>query len=251
MLTLADINTATESLTGELAAGEASALVTAHRLAEDGNHSVAADEYGDIFLSIVERTGTGLAVLDARLRIQEHNPAFVEQCGTDARDLNGSDFADLMHPSVRKRMLRHFERLTQGQNIRFVEHLAALWASQTAFTGSLTGMAVRTENGELKSIVVLVTPERSGQDKRVLVSPYKILTQIDARILEGVATGASTVQLATKLYLSRQGIEYHVGNMMRHFKVPNRAALVSKAYSMGLFNVGCWPPKVLPEYVQG
>ncbi|HEX3785134.1 MAG TPA: LuxR C-terminal-related transcriptional regulator, partial [Pseudonocardiaceae bacterium] len=72
-------------------------------------------------------------------------------------------------------------------------------------------------------------------------------TALDARILEGVAAGASTIQLATRLYLSRQGVEYHVGSMLRKLRVSNRAALVSRAYAMGLLVADAWPPRISPE----
>nr|AZF85898.1 LuxR family transcriptional regulator [Catenulispora sp.] len=219
--------------------------------ADQANPSlVEGSEYGDVFLSIVDRTGAGLAVLDPRLRVQEHNAAFREHCGEPPFDLRDRDFSDLLHPSVRQHMLRRFDRLLHGGNSRFVEHGAVLWAARASFTGTLTGAAVRGEGDQIKTVVVLVTPDDNADDRRILVSPNKIMAQIDARILEGVATGASTVQLATKLYLSRQGIEYHVSGMLRKFRAPNRAALVSKAYSMGVFGVGSWPPKVLPEFIQ-
>jgi DNA-binding NarL/FixJ family response regulator len=73
---------------------------------------------------------------------------------------------------------------------------------------------------------------------------------MDARILEGVAAGVSTVRLADMLYLSRGGVEYHVSALLRKLKVKNRPALVSKAYSMGIFGVGSWPPRVLPEFLK-
>jgi DNA-binding CsgD family transcriptional regulator len=72
---------------------------------------------------------------------------------------------------------------------------------------------------------------------------------MDARILEGVATGVSTVKLASMLYLSRGGIEYHVNILMRRLKVKNRPALVSKAYSAGLLYQG-WPPRVHPDHMK-
>jgi DNA-binding CsgD family transcriptional regulator len=75
------------------------------------------------------------------------------------------------------------------------------------------------------------------------------MNDLDARILEGVAMGMSTVNLAAKLYLSRQGVEYHVGKMLRRFKVANRAALVSRAYAIGILGAGTWPPRVAPDYV--
>jgi DNA-binding CsgD family transcriptional regulator len=158
--------------------------------------------------------------------------------------------AQLLHPSVRLHLRRQFERLLDGRSSRFVERMPALWATHTEFSGSLTGVSVPGDAGQPKAIVVVVSTDKAHDDRRVLISPNKILSEIDARILEGVAIGVSTVQLAARLYLSRQGIEYHVGTMLRQFKVPNRAALVSKMYSMGLFGVGSWPPRVLDEYIR-
>ncbi|WP_386021527.1 LuxR C-terminal-related transcriptional regulator [Streptomyces sp. YIM B13518] len=77
-----------------------------------------------------------------------------------------------------------------------------------------------------------------------------MLSALDAQVLEGVASGASTVQLASRLYLSRQGIEYRVGQMLRRFEAPNRPALVARAHALGMFAAGQWPPRVLPERVR-
>ncbi len=76
------------------------------------------------------------------------------------------------------------------------------------------------------------------------------LTALDACILEGIAAGASTAELASALYLSRQGVEYHIGLMLRQFQAPNRAALVSRAHSLGVLSVGTWPPRVTAEFVE-
>jgi hypothetical protein len=45
-------------------------------------------------------------------------------------------------------------------------------------------------------------------------------------------------------------VEYHVSGLLRKLKVPNRAALVSRAYSMGVLKVGTWPPKVVEDYIK-
>ncbi|MFJ4770751.1 helix-turn-helix transcriptional regulator [Streptomyces uncialis] len=76
------------------------------------------------------------------------------------------------------------------------------------------------------------------------------LTALDVRILEGVAVGVSTVRLAASLYLSRQGVEYRIGLMLRRFQAANRAALVSRAHSLGVLSVGAWPPRVVPEFLE-
>jgi DNA-binding NarL/FixJ family response regulator len=56
--------------------------------------------------------------------------------------------------------------------------------------------------------------------------------------------GASGAELARKLHLSQQGVEYRVGAMIRRLGVSNRASLVSKAYSLGVLEAGQWPPRV-------
>ena len=212
---------------------------------------IDSSEYGDIFLSIVENVGAGLAVVDPLLRIQENNPIFTEQCGHRDERIRGLSLCELLHPSVRQHMGRQFERLVERRNVSFVERQAALWAAHANFVGTMTGIAVHNDIGQVQAIVVLVYPDRTDNGHRTLISPKKVLTEINARILEGVAVGIPTVQLASRLYLSRQGVEYHVSSMLRQFKVPNRAALVSKAYSMGMFKIGLWPPKVVTDYIRG
>ncbi|MCS7476813.1 response regulator transcription factor [Umezawaea endophytica] len=78
----------------------------------------------------------------------------------------------------------------------------------------------------------------------------KPLTELDARILEGIANGESNVQLAGRLHLSRQGIEYRVAALLRKLQAPNRTALIARAYTLGLFGKRAWPPKVRSEFVR-
>ncbi|GAA3311370.1 hypothetical protein GCM10020295_80870 [Streptomyces cinereospinus] len=45
-------------------------------------------------------------------------------------------------------------------------------------------------------------------------------------------------------------MEYHVTGLLRRLKVPNRAALVSRTYSMGVLKAGTWPPKVVEGFIK-
>ncbi|MFG1903290.1 helix-turn-helix transcriptional regulator [Micromonospora carbonacea] len=73
------------------------------------------------------------------------------------------------------------------------------------------------------------------------------LSELDARIIESIAAGERTVHIANKVYLSRQGVEYHVSKLLQRLRVPNRPALIAKVYSMGILSVGTWPPEVCRE----
>ncbi|WP_128378872.1 LuxR C-terminal-related transcriptional regulator [Streptomyces cavernae] len=74
------------------------------------------------------------------------------------------------------------------------------------------------------------------------------LSEISARILEGVAAGMSSRQLASRIGMSHQGVDYHIGVLLRILRVPNRTALVSRAYQLGILSTDCWPPRVTAEH---
>ncbi|MFJ4923931.1 LuxR C-terminal-related transcriptional regulator [Streptomyces sp. NPDC088725] len=192
-----------------------------------------------------------MASLDPTLTIQQANQEFFRQFGDSLADVCGRSFRDLVHPSVQQPLMRQFSRLVEGKRQRFASHVVAVGPQDSAFAGTLTASAVSGENRDVAAILVLMRPaDGSAEDAGVLTKQKKILTEIDARILEGIAAGLSTIPLASRLYLSRQGVEYHVTGLLRKLRVPNRAALVSRAYSMGVLNVGTWPPKVVEDFIK-
>ncbi|MDQ1025048.1 DNA-binding CsgD family transcriptional regulator [Streptomyces umbrinus] len=214
------------------------------------NAEIRSDEYGDVVLSLFERSGIGLAILDPTLRVRSVNSAFSAQCGRRHDEICERGFAEFLHPSVRQYVLRQFGRLVQGHHARLVGRSITMWFHDTAVSGKLAAFPVEDTVGKVKMILVQFTPEEAADDHQALVGSQWRLTPLTAKVLEGVAAGDPTVRLAAKLFLSRQGVEYHVSLLLRQFKVPNRTALAAKAYSMGMFSIGCWPPSILPEYVR-
>lgn len=205
----------------------------------------------DVFQSLLDRSGLHLASLDLQMRLTQANDAFVAQFGQSHDSVLGRSFYELVHPGVREPIRRNFDRLTDGRNQRFVEYFVGVGPDQAAFTGEITGVAVHgSSSGQLTQFVVVVSPEKSNRANVAVADRKRILSELNARILEGIATGESTVRLASRLFLSRQGVEYHVGTMLKKLKAPNRAALVSRAYSLGLLSVGSWPPRVPRDYVK-
>jgi DNA-binding CsgD family transcriptional regulator len=219
---------------------------------------IRSDEYGDVVLSSFELSGIGLAILDPTLRVRAVNGAFSAQCGRHHDDICERGFAEFLHPSVRQYLVRQFGRLAQGHHARLVGQSIWMWFNDTAIAGKLSAFPVADDGGRVKLILVQFTPEEAegpegaerSENQQALVGSQRKLTTLTAKVLEGVAAGDPTVRLAAKLFLSRQGIEYHVSMLLRQFKVPNRTALAAKAYSIGVFSIGCWPPKVLPDYIR-
>ncbi|WP_218126024.1 LuxR C-terminal-related transcriptional regulator [Sinosporangium album] len=195
------------------------------------------------------QSGLTMVCLDRNLAIQQANQEFFRMFGGSSLELCGRAFTDLVHPSVRQPLLRQFASLLEGRRDRFAADVIAVGGDDTAFTVPVTAFAVRGGTPDVFAILVLMSERETG-DVGVVTNRKKILSEIDARILEGIAAGVSTVPLASRLYLSRQGVEYHVTCLFRKLRVPNRAALVSRAYSMGVLKVGTWPPKVVQDFVK-
>ncbi|MGW3572480.1 LuxR C-terminal-related transcriptional regulator [Streptomyces sp. NPDC000941] len=196
------------------------------------------------------RYATGMATLTSDLRILAGDDDFFRHFGGSSAELCGRELFDLLHPSAPTVLREHFSRLHDGRRTRFTERVVGCRTDGQVFSGDLTGTAIEGPSDQLSAIVVLVKPDDEAVLDEATTLRRLLLSPMEAQILEGVATGASTVQLASKLYLSRQGIEYHVSSMLRKLKAPNRAALVSRAYSAGMLTVGTWPARVLPDFVK-
>jgi DNA-binding CsgD family transcriptional regulator len=123
-----------------------------------------------------------------------------------------------------------------------LDRMAAAGAApgEPAFRCQVAAVPIRDVLERLVCVVVLVKPEHTGDGSVAHRIPFD---EVDARILEGIAAGESGAQLARRLHLSQQGVEYRVGAMIRRLGVHNRASLVSKAYSLGLMDLGAWPPR--------
>jgi PAS domain S-box-containing protein len=204
----------------------------------------------EVLRSFFDRSGMCMGKLDIGIRLIEANADFSRQFGCLPAELCGTPFCDLLHQDVRAQVNQQFNCLLAQQHPGFTEPMITFHRKNSAvFSGELTVFAVRGDGVCIESLMALICPEEETRNGRPSASRKLLLTDLEARILEGVAAGVSTVRLASKLYLSRGGVEYHVDVLLRKLKVKNRPALVSKAYSIGLLRQG-WPPRVHPDYLK-
>ncbi|MEU8541462.1 PAS domain-containing protein [Streptomyces sp. NPDC048717] len=171
---------------------------------------------------------------------------FAARFGLSPGQIYGRALSDLLQAGTPARLRHRFTELSEGRAGWFTERVTGRHATGRVFAADLTAIAVTGPAGTA-GLVLLLRPlgEADVPGPRGLT-----LSALDARVLEGVAAGASTVQLAGRLYLSRQGVEYRVGLLLRRFDAPNRPALVARAHTYGLFVPGQWPPQVLPDLVE-
>ncbi|TDD56169.1 diguanylate cyclase [Saccharopolyspora elongata] len=70
-----------------------------------------------------------------------------------------------------------------------------------------------------------------------------LVSPVEARILALAAGGVTTAQIAKSVGLTVDGVNYHLQRMSRRWRVPNRTALVARAYVLGVLKPAAWPPE--------
>ncbi|MFJ9024929.1 PAS domain-containing protein [Streptomyces sp. NPDC102259] len=171
---------------------------------------------------------------------------FAAQFGASPGEICDRALSDLLRAGAPERLRHRFTDLSEGRASCFTERVAGRHGSGRVFAADLTAVAVTGAAGPA-GLVLLLRPLGEADEPH----PRELtLSELDARVLEGVAGGASTVQMAGRLYLSRQGVEYRVRLLLRRFDAPNRPALVARAHTLGLFAPGPWPPRVLPDLIE-
>jgi DNA-binding NarL/FixJ family response regulator len=142
----------------------------------------------------------------------------------------------------------HVADLVVGRRGNFTEQVMTIGVGGEKYAADIAGVAVYGDAGTVATVIVTLKPEHTHFEETA-TRRKKVLTEMDARILEGIAAGVPTVRLAAMVDLSRGGVEYHVTSLLRKLKVPNRTSLVSRAYAQGILAPGIWPPKVVPDFV--
>jgi DNA-binding CsgD family transcriptional regulator len=207
------------------------------------------EELPDSYRSL-ERSGVCVAVVDLRLRVVEASDDFRRELA-GREEVVGRQLAEFLHQSSHPAFAHSLDRMVTGRGSPVVERVLVLREDDQMAPAELTAVAVRNHRPMISMILVTLRWDANARPvARTWNRRQHVLSDIDARILEGVAMGMSTINLAAKLYLSRQGVEYHVGKMLRRLKVTNRAALVSRAYATGVLSPGTWPPRVVPDCVK-
>lgn len=224
-----------------------SATQTAPTEMDSSSRAQPADHYP--LWSLFDCSSARIAQLDLQLHIVGGNVGFAGMFGLPVEALPGHPFVELVHPSVRDKLTRRLLSLAYGERSRFTDWVVP-HAEASTTSAELTGLAVTNDADCVDSLIILVEEQAESAAFPSPADSRKPLSRMDALVLEGVAAGLSTVQLAAKLFLSRGGVEYHVSALMKNLRAANRSELVSKAYSARLFSVGSWPPRVITDFVE-
>ncbi|MBF6051410.1 PAS domain-containing protein [Streptomyces eurocidicus] len=215
--------------------------------------SVGSEEFiswRNHFLLLLDRIPTPIAVCRADGEVTVANPAMAAEWGTAPVRLRGRNLHELFRPRAPGRLDRHIEALRLGRRPR--HPIEVRW---------LVGTDGVEREGELlvdpvgdafpaSPMLLAVLRVRSETVPRQ-AEPTAEVSVVEGHILALAAAGATTAAIGKAVGLTVDGVNYHLTRLTRRWRVPNRTALVAKAYVLGVLSTREWPPAPAPQRARG
>jgi len=161
------------------------------------------------------------------------NAAAERASGVPNAELVGRYVTDLVPPDARANVEAQFRRAAErGEPTDF----------ETSFVDSLGNRRTTRaqhiplqEHGEILGVLILAFEGRSPVlADLAAVQPLPHLTQRQQEILELLAAGLSTAEMATKLKLSKETVRNHLRHIFRELRVHTRPEAIAAAQRLGL-----------------
>ncbi|MFF3003690.1 LuxR C-terminal-related transcriptional regulator [Kitasatospora sp. NPDC057940] len=196
------------------------------------------------------------------LRLLDHVPVALAVCEFSGRIMivNRAMAAEfgLLPGQLRNRKILEFFTLRDSATIPALAEAVRLHRrSQYPAPVSWSAADGTERSGEMTVALVGDTPEEAPN---LLLSlpvrtepappppaPRPEVSPIEARILAAAARGATTAQIGREIGLTPDGVNYHLARLTRRWQLPNRTALVARAYATGVLAAGAWPPEPAPR----
>ncbi|WP_372410402.1 LuxR C-terminal-related transcriptional regulator [Streptomyces luteireticuli] len=195
------------------------------------------------FLNLLDRMPVPTAISTTEGRITGANPALAALWDVTPGRLTGRNLLDLFTPTEGGQLARIDAALKHGRRSRYPVRVR--WAAAgTEYEGQLTVEPVSDPGGTSPPLLATL---RVDGERPVSAPPGDAGTAValspqEARIVELVAAGCTTSVVARAVGLSADGVNYHLVRLTRRLGVPNRTALVARAYTLGLLSPTTWPP---------
>ncbi|MET8541872.1 LuxR C-terminal-related transcriptional regulator [Kitasatospora sp. NPDC004799] len=193
------------------------------------------------------------------LRLLDHVPLPIAVCEYGGRILianraMAAEFGRLPGQLRDRRILEFFTLRDSGTLEALAEAVRLHRRSQYPARVSWTPADGRRRYGEMTVALVGDTPEQTpslllslnaaepaGEDPPP--GPQAGASPVEARILAAAARGDTTAQIAREIGVTPDGVNYHLARLSRRWRVPNRTALVARAYATGVLAPNTWPPR--------
>ncbi|QES45357.1 diguanylate cyclase [Streptomyces venezuelae] len=202
------------------------------------------------FVTLLDRSPTPTAIAGTNGLVSVANPAFTAALGLQPGGVAGRLLLDLLTPTNSDQLRKLDEAMRSGRRSRYP--VEACWRARgTVRHGQVTVEPVTDPLEDTPPLIVTLRVADEGEEtggdgvgdaEDELAHPA--LSAQEARILRLVAGGATTAVVARTIGIGVDGVNYHLTRLCRRLRVPNRTALVARAYVLGLLAPEAWPPRV-------
>lgn len=178
--------------------------------------------------------------------VRDANPAYCRLLGYRRDEIRGMHVRKLINRATALLSSDRWLAVVRGELQGYTTLSTGVRKDGSTVTGQTIISLVRDAAGR-PDLICAVSPPAilAGDGPAVGLSdtPPLELSEREIAVLEGVALGQSSAQLARQLSVSQKGVDYHVAKLAELLGVPNRTALIARAYATGLLVPGLWPPR--------
>jgi len=200
-----------------------------------------ADRLQDADLWLVDNLVVPASLHDVESRFLHVNAAAERASGLSAAQWRGRHFTDPIPPEARPKVAAQFRRAVErGEPTDF----------ETVFfdaSGQLRGVRAQhlplRSGGETVGVLILAFDVRELPSEAIGLAPEPQLTPRQREILDLIALGLSTSEIAKKLTLSTETVRNHVRSVLRQLHVHTRLEAIAAARRLGLLA----PPALKPR----
>jgi PAS domain S-box-containing protein len=179
-------------------------------------------------------------------RFVHMNAAAERALGSSNADYLGRHFTDPLPPEARANVAAQFRRAADhGETTDF----------ETVFidaTGHLRGVRAQhlplRDGDKIVGVLILAFGVRQPPVEPISLIPHPRLTPRQREILELIASGRSTSEIAKELTLSTETVRNHVRSVFRELHVHTRPEAIAAAQRLGLLAAPALAPRT-PETV--
>ncbi|MCA2187789.1 LuxR C-terminal-related transcriptional regulator [Nonomuraea cavernae] len=184
-----------------------------------------------------ERARIPIAAVDGLGRVRESNPAFRSVVDRTAEELDGLLAEELLAPGEIDAQRPFWRMLAFGRLNVYRTRLRLIRGNGAVIRARVSASVEHRADG---------MPWRAVAVLDEISSAAPVLGPLQGEVLRLVAAGASNAEIARRLYLTRQAVDYHLVRLRAKLGAESRSALPGRAFVLGLFVPGVWPPLLHP-----
>jgi PAS domain S-box-containing protein len=205
-------------------------------------------EVDELYAGLFERSCIPIAIYGLDHKLRDANPAYCRLLRYERHAIVGKDIRQLVTPGTTAMYADRWVDVITGRRDGYHMMTSGVRSDGTITTGQTIVSLVRDADGRPAKIYAVSDPTLVWDDDSpsgARVGEAGQLTGRELDVLEGIAEGLSSQELAARFSISAKGVEYHVQKLLKAFDARSRPALVGRAYATGALITGRWPPRAV------